>query len=528
MMNNRIQARWLLAVTGLFRGLSPAMAASGGVLIIAAIALFTHPYIGMADNGDYFRSIYSNGLYFNAPDYESRFFGYFVREYGIFQFFNENGATLDSSQSLLIKLAVALNRLLYSSEVFDIRFLAGIYLTLYVAAVYLLTAAVTHRMSRKAGMLTAALAVFVFADTAYTAYFNSFYGEALALIMMMVLLASWLLLWRGKYNDYAMLALFAVSGLLLTTAKQQNAPVGMILAVFGLALLWIRRERLFRLLTVLSLGLLLFSGVITYLNISGDFVYINQYHAMTRGVLKGSPDPEGALKGFGIDEQYAILKNSVYYELYGTVDVNSPLLKDNFYNRYGFVSIAGYYMSHPGELGSLLNEAARNAFTIRPAAMGNYELEAGKAFGEKTSFFTAYSMLKEKLAPKTFGFIVIWMGLLLGFYAIPFTAAFRKRDYRSMQRMAALVATMLIGLSGMGVSIIGAGDADLAKHEFLFTVTFDLLMVMAAASLFNRFFPADKQVPASVNQPQPAPAVPAASALGGPAAYSDPGRGINV
>ena len=68
MMNNRIQARWLRAAAGFFRSLSPAMAASGGVLIIAAIALFTHPYIGMADNGDYFRSIYSNGIYFNAPD----------------------------------------------------------------------------------------------------------------------------------------------------------------------------------------------------------------------------------------------------------------------------------------------------------------------------------------------------------------------------------------------------------------------------------------------------------------------------
>ncbi|MEV2696642.1 hypothetical protein ABNC92_05550 [Paenibacillus larvae] len=59
--------------------------AAAGVFLITAIALFVPPYIGMADNGDYFRVLYSNGLYFNAPDYDSQYLGYFVKEY---EFFN--------------------------------------------------------------------------------------------------------------------------------------------------------------------------------------------------------------------------------------------------------------------------------------------------------------------------------------------------------------------------------------------------------------------------------------------------------
>ncbi|MBW4085679.1 hypothetical protein [Paenibacillus sp. S150] len=464
----------------------PAFVAAFGVLLVTVIALFTAPYIGMADNGDFFRNIYSNGLYFSLPDYDSKYFGYFVKQYGIYQYYNENGATLDSSQSLFIRLAVGLNKLLFSSTVFDIRFQAAIYTVLYAAAVYLLIEAVTCRMSRKQGMIIAVLAVFVFGDTGYTAYFSSFYSESVVMIMMILVFASWLLLCRKRYNDYALLGLFVLSSVILTTSKQQNAPVGIIIAVLGISLAWVRRDRLFRTLTFVSMALLMLAGIATYLNISREFVNINQYHAMTRGVLKESSNPEAALKSFGIDQQYAILKDSIYYEQYGTVDVNSPILQKDFYSRYGFGPILKYYAANPDQLSSILNVAARSAFSIKPAAMGNYEESAGKAFRAQSHFFTAYSLIKQKLAPKTFGFILLWMALVIGLYMPSCVRAARARDMRGLQRMVLILASMGVGLSGIFVSIIGAGDADISKHEFLFTLSFDLVTFMLAASVIGR------------------------------------------
>ncbi|GGF93395.1 membrane protein [Paenibacillus albidus] len=469
-----------------FRGVSPAFIAAFGVLFVTVIALFTAPYLGMADNGDFFRNIYSNGIYFNLPDYDSKYFGYFVKQYGIFQYFNENGATLDSSQSLFIKLATLLNKLLFSSEVFDIRFQAAIYTCLYVIAVYLLIEAITWRMGRRQGMIVALIAVFIFGDTGYTAYFNSFYSESIVMIMMIFVFASWLLLFRKRYNDYAMLALFAVSSLILTTSKQQNAPVGIILAMLAVSLIWIRKDRVFRFLTLASIFLMMLAGVATYLNISKEFVNINQYHAMTRGVLKEAGNPETSLKAFGIDEQYAILKGNIYYEQYGTVDVDSPLLQENFYSRYGFVSILKYYVANPDQLGSILNIAAKSAFTIKPAAMGNYEESVGKAFRAQSHFFSGYSLLKQTLAPKTFGFIILWMIVVIGLYMPSTVKAVRARDIRGVQRMVLVVATMGVGLSGIFVSIIGAGDADIAKHEFLFTQSFDLVTFLTLSSVISR------------------------------------------
>lgn len=468
------------------RYLSPALLAAGGILLITAIALFTPPYIGMADNGDFFRTIYSTGLYFNLPDYDSRYFGYFVKQFGIFQYYNENGSMLVTSQSLFLSLAISINKLLFSSHLFDIRFQAAIYTVLLVLAIYLLVEAITWRLPRKYGYPIALLAVFMFGDTGYTAYFNSFYGESLVYVMTMLLFASWLLLYRKRFNDYATLGVFVLSAFFLTTSKQQNAPVGMIVACMALSLLFIRRERIFRLVTLVSLAALFASGIATYVLISKEFVTINQYHAMTRGVLMESTHPEDTLKSFGINEQYAILKDSIYYEQYATVDVASPILERNFYNKYGFVSILSYYAAHPDKLSDILNVAARDAFEIRPAAMGNYEKSVGKPFRAQTKFFSGYSLMKSRLAPKTFGFIVIWIALVIGLYMPSFVAAIKARNARQAQRMVLIVTTIGIGLSGIVVSIIGAGDADLAKHEFLFTLAFDLVTFLAVSDCIGR------------------------------------------
>lgn len=468
------------------RYVSPAMLAAAAVGIVTAVALFIPPFIGMADNGDYFRIIYGNGLYFNAPDYTEQYFGYFVKQYGILQYFNENAAALTSSQSLFIKAAMALNKWLYHPHIFDIRVQGALYAAMLVGAVYLLVESVTWKVPRKFGYIIAALAVWIFADTGYTAYFNSFYGESLVYIMSIVVAASAMLLYRRRYNDYVLLLMFFVSALLLTTAKQQNAPVGVIIAMIGIVLIYIRKSKPFRAFAASMLALLLLSGIATYALIPKEFVNINQYHAMTRGPLLQSKNPEETLRAFGIDEQYAILSKTIYYELYPPIDVDSPILEKSFYSRYGFASILAFYAAHPGIGMEMLNLAAKHAFTIRPPAMGNFEKSADRSFGEQALFFSSYSMVKKQFAPKTFGFIVLWAVLIVGLYLPSFVAAVKAKDSRAAARLPLIVMMMLAGLSGIAVSIIGAGDADLAKHEFLFTVMFDIVTFLAIADAFRR------------------------------------------
>ncbi|MFD2881496.1 hypothetical protein ACFTAO_45455 [Paenibacillus rhizoplanae] len=89
------------------------------------------------------------------------------------------------------------------------------------------------------------------------------------------------------------------------------------------------------------------------------------------------------------------------------------------------------------------------------------------------------------------------MAVTIGIYMPSFVSAVRSRDYRGMQRLLVILATMLVGLSGIVVSIIGAGDADIAKHEFLFTLAFDLITFQAVASVIGRGISSRKSMPAA-------------------------------
>ncbi|MDI4650154.1 hypothetical protein [Cohnella hashimotonis] len=476
-----IAAYWKRVFRAAARYASPSLLAAAAVLAITAAALFVKPYIGMADNGDYFRILYSNGIYFNAPDYDSQYFGYFVKNFGIFQYFNESGTMLSSSQSLFVRLALQLNVWFMNDRTFDIRIQAAIYLFLYAAAVYLLVEALTWGAPRKRGYAIAAIAVFIFGDTAYTAYFNSFYGESLMLITALYVLASGLLIYRRRFNDYAMLAVFVVSALLLTTSKQQNAPFGVLIALFGIFLLFARRRRTYRIGAASGLILLLTASIASYVLIPQEFVNINKYHAMTRGVLPDSSDPEQSLKGMGIDQQYALLSGTIYYETYTTIDVNSDMMLTEFYGKFGFGKVLAYYAAHPDQAVRMLNLAAKNAFNARPQAMGNYEKSEGRAFGAQTHFFTLYATLKQSLAPKTFGFVFLWAIVIVGLYMPSFVSAVRFKNRRQSLRLPLLLMMICLGLAGMAVSILGAGDADLAKHEFMFTFVFDLVTFMTIA-----------------------------------------------
>lgn len=466
--------------------LTPAFIAALGVLLVTIIALFTPPFIGMADNGDYFRILYSNGLYFHDPDYDSQYLGYFVKQYGILQYFNENGATIFSSQSIFIKIALQLNQWFYSIEIFDIRFQAAVYTVLYVIGIYLLVESLTWKLDRKRGYIISLVSVFMFADTAYTAYFNSFYSESVVLISLVYLAASILLLYRNRYNSYVMVGLFAVSSLLLTTSKQQNSPVGVIIAVLGLVLVFIKPGKIYRTVTLVLLTAILSAGVASYLLISDEFKNINKYHAMNRGIILDSKDPEAALETFGIDRQYAVLSGDIYYLPYTTVDVNSNMLLENFYDKYNYFSILLYYVTHPDKAIQMLNKAAQNGFSIRPEAMGNYEKTVGKPFAAQTSFFSAYSKIKQAFAPKTFGFIVIWSVVMIGLFTPSFVAAVKAKDRRGIIRLPFIMILILMGLSAIVVSIVGAGDADLAKHQFLFTACFDVVTYIAICSWVGR------------------------------------------
>jgi hypothetical protein len=107
--------------------------------------------------------------------------------------------------------------------------------------------------------------------------------------------------------------------------------------------------------------------------------------------------------------------------------------------------------------------------------MGNYEYSAGFPANTLTDRFALYSKFKLAYTPKTLGFIIIWTALVLALL------------YKKRSKMLMVFGLILIGLSQVLVSIIGAGDADLAKHIFLYNVSFDIVNVILIANIAGFF-----------------------------------------
>ena len=478
---------------------SPAALAALLTGILLLIMLFLSP-VGMADNGDFYRIMVGNGLY-KLDRYDAdQYFSYFRKDFGMYQYYNEFASGFQSGQTPLIRLAIGLDKLFTGQDnLFDIRFQALILSVYLIAAVYLLTMYATLRAKGYWAYLIALLAVLLFADIGYVAYFNSFYAEGLAFVSFLAAVASALLLSAGWGKKTLLMISLTVNSLILTCSKQQFAPLGVLFGVLCLflntpqrdftrktSLKWLKRGCSAALVT---------AGVLVYVLIPQEFVEINAYHAMTRGILMTSENPEKALEDFDINSQYALLDQTIYYERNPVIDVQDPMLKEDFYAKYGFVSIAKYYAMHPGQLIAMLDEAAKSANSIRPESIGNYEKSAGKEPGAQSNFFSLYSTAKKALLPKTIGFILLFFAAMLAV------------SYKDRQRMLILGFVLVMGLSQIAVSIIGAGDADLAKHMFLYNVAFDVSAFVLVSAAMTRFSVLRQKAAKEKAAAKPAPAV---------------------
>lgn len=446
-----------------------------GTVLVAAviimIVLFMPPYIGMEDNGDYARVTYCQGLYDLPENSELLYNGYFIKEYGIMQYYNEYSSTVFTSQAIFIQPAIWLDKLFTGNDnIFDLRFLGIVMSVYFLVVLYFLVEYFTYRLSLISQLIIAVACLFIFVDTGYTAYFNSFFAEPLAYISLLACITCALLYAEGRYNQYMLLAGFVLNGILLTLSKQQLAPIGAVLGILCLFFYMKAGARLFKWLVALSSAALVLSGILTYMLISTEFTNINLYHSLTRGVLMTSEDPPDTLETFDIDSQYELLNQTIYFDRYPVIDPEDVRLQENLYSKYNIFSIVKHYVTHPDAFMEMMKLAAQSAYRIRPD-LGNYEYNSGYAPNEKAQIFSVYSNLKQTYTPKTTGFIVIWMVVVIALL------------YKKRMKQIIVGALILIGLSQIIVPIIGAGDADLAKHMFLYNVAFDTVNIIILAHI---------------------------------------------
>ena len=229
---------------------------------------------------------------------------------------------------------------------FDIRVLSFIYAVMHLAALFIWMK-YNKSESKLLNAFTVAIAVFVFVDVGYIAYFNSFFGEAITLIFMLMMLGFGLAVVQSKEPSKRLLLLFYIASFCLVCTKLQNAPIGLLLILIGLRFWSIRTDRSWRKMIVISSAVLLFATAVMYIAAPKDLKNINLYQTVFFGILKDSPNPEAALKELGLPIELKVLAGTNYFQGDTAIKQNDPILFEHLYNRLGHKDVLLYYMKNP-------------------------------------------------------------------------------------------------------------------------------------------------------------------------------------
>jgi len=449
-----------------------------GVLVLFGlllVVLFLPPVIGMGDDGSTTAIISGSNLYSLDALNAKEAIAFFSKNWGIMEYYNDSETSLITSQTPFINAAKRLDQAFSWDWLFDLRFYGAVISVFYLLAMYFLFETVTYGKRAKWSYVIVGLGVFIFGDTAYTAWINSFYTQALSYVLVIILGTSLILMGQEKLNDYLLISCYFLSALLLCLLNQQYALLGIFLGIFGINLKYVDKRKDYQRICTICGSLLILSSLAAFFIMPSQLTNLSAYHSMTRGVLMTADNPEQALKEFSINPQYAVLTGTSYYQAISPETMNSEAMKRDFFKRVNPTGVAIYYLANPGQLYEMLNRSVDSSFNIRPSWLGNYEISQGYPPGTKTYFFTGWSYLKANHLPGNFGFVVVWMGMIIGVYIRFFRKGIIEKNERNTLRFVGLMTWMLIGFWELYVAIITSGDTDTLGHLFIFSLTFDLI-----------------------------------------------------
>ncbi len=457
------------------------------VLIIGSLTLFIHPIIGMADNGDFYRVINKSGAYHLNKNSNDIFLGYFIKDYGIYKYNNDYANILISTQSIFVKLAIFLDSFFTKDYVLDIRFMSIMFLIIEAIGVYFFIKALINKVDNsKYKLIITLLTILIFCDTGYLAYYNSFYGESVNICCFLMSIG--LLIYMiefDKFTWYNLIA-FGISSFLFFGSKQQLAPVGILISfIFIIIGVYTTNKPLTKILTYILAIIFIISSMVFYKSITGDFKYINIYHSMNRGILLNEDDPDSILEDFNISTQYSLLQETDFFEEIKLLDPYEEKLIDDYYEKFSLGKILEYYITHPKAFIKVLKISFNNGYSIRPKVIGNYEQSEHKEFGAKSYFFATWSTFKEKVIPKNMLFTVATIVIYLYLSTSRFLKAIKNNNKKIQLKEITYFYVFLVGISQIIISVIGAGDADLSKHVFMYNMAFDLIFIYIISLIFE-------------------------------------------
>lgn len=460
------------------------------IIIILGGTLFIGRNVGLSDNGDFGRVITPNRISYEEGTKEPFVFTnrYRLTIEGDSKFdkifntlFTLNGRYI-TTQHLFIKISVWLN--LFANAITGTDF--GVYRIEWLGAVYCLFLILTLSLcifmvrtgKRWLDILFKLLIILIFCDIAYTAYFNSFYGEALQFVSFLFIFACMTAIVFTDRNRKLFYSLYYLGVILFMGAKFANIPVGVLFALVGLTFSGFR-ETVKGCKAVISGGFIisLISAVLLYVAVPNWMDQVTTYQAVFFGILKDSPNPEKDLEQLGLPLYMVNLKNTNYFMEGHKVNIHSDPFQRDFFRNISKTKILKYYLHNPVRFLDKLDISCKNSSLIRPKYLGN--LGPGN---ERLTLVNQFSLWSSVRARMPFDNLLFTFVLFLISFIIILTelkTAFRTRPKDSKRISACAYYIALLGGSAINlvVPVVANGEADIAKHMFGFVNGMDLIFL---------------------------------------------------
>ena len=286
------------------------------VFIVCFCVLYLGENVGLSDNGDFRRVLLVNNLkYEDETDYYYLFKEHYTMEVQG-DSFSEKAASLwqttneeeiySSPHFLLIKISKVLNYLSNCISgrpegAYDIGWLAFLYISMFSIAAWVLFTFFADK-SMRLQITVVALFLFIFCDSGYILYFNSFYGEPLQYVAVMMLISAGVMIYRRP--SLPKVIFFFVALYFFAGAKLANIPYSIIVSLLALNFIILRKNRLFRAGVVVSALVSVLLMVQMYTSIPDWMQNDTTYQSVFFGITKESDNPEKDLKQLGVDAKY--------------------------------------------------------------------------------------------------------------------------------------------------------------------------------------------------------------------------------
>lgn len=460
------------------------------VFVLSLSVLYLDDNIGLSDNGDFRRVLLVNNMeyensdnhyYLFKQDYKMKVEGDgFFDKISYLCESNKDEEIYSSPQFIIIKASKVMNFVVNTvtgqdESKYDISYLALLYIFMLSMAAWGIFSFFADE-SRKLQITIFLIFIFIFCDSGYLMYFNSFYGEPLQYVAIMMLISLGLLIY--KRPTVPKVACWFVALYFFAGSKLANVPYAVIVSVLALSFAFLRKDRKYKIGVGVSVLLAAVCIAQLYASIPDWMHEDTTYQSVFYGALKETETPEEDLEQLGIDKKYMPLINTNAYmnEDEYPIDIKSDEFKRDFYEKISKADVIFFYMRHPLRFIDKVNIAIENSSSLKPLNCGNSQTELMYS----TERFSLWSNLRVATKFLYNPIIVYAMALIMTAYVVLVHIYLVKSKKQTDAKRLYLIMAMYVLLAGMWINmalpIIGNGEADIMKHMFLFENFMDVLV----------------------------------------------------